>query len=290
MSIIDQTTLIERAAPQSGIVGGPSAILNPDIAITMAPEWFKQLTLTWTYPTSMNTGGAPIFDVYRSGAEDSDYVKLNTFPLTTPQFLDTTTRQDSNSSFDYYIVAVTTFGGQVFHSEPFFLVYDRKMKDRARILAKELDRRNWLLLRKFTGVETLLFKEKTYGERCTECWSEKYQKIMKPQCVTCAGTSYMKGYYDPVKTYFQYEPHHKSKDLFHFGRVDPNLSGAWTVSYPNINVGDILLRQHDFRMFRVERTDVTSLQTVEVRQMVALIELAHDHPAHVIFKREGLIP
>lgn len=289
MAIVDKIG-IQPPGPGNAIVGGPTAIFSESIHVALAPEWFKDVTLTWTYPVEWDVSGQTIFDVYRSAAEDSDYVKLNEFPLTSPSFLDLETRQDSNSGKDYYIVVCTRTTGEVYHSKPSSLVYDDKLNDNPRLKFREIERRNWLLLRKFTGVETLLFKRRTYGERCPECWSEKYQKVMKPKCDNCMGTSFVKGYFDPVKTFFQFEPHHKSKDLFTFGRVDLNLSGAWTVSYPDVNTEDILLRMHDFRLFKVERNDVTTAQTVEVRQIVALTELSHDHPTRALFKREGLIP
>ncbi len=136
-----------------------------------------------------------------------------------------------------------------------------------------MTRREMILLSKFTGVKSLVFRRKVFGERCPECWDYVLEKVTKDHCKTCLGTSFNGGYFTGFETLLQYEPTPNDAVLGYQGRNEPNQIPAWTINFPDINVFDLVLRIPDWRIYRVDHVSNTELQTVQLRQMLTLTEL-----------------
>ena len=260
------------------------ATISTDIAVTIYPSWMKEVRLSWNIPVEW---GAATFNVYESASSQSGFTKSNTQPIQGNSWIDRETDQDSTLRVDYYIVEAVLSTGVIYRSP---LVYLKGSQTTfASIRAKEISRRESFMLKKYMGIPAVLFKRKTYGRRCSECWSKKHEKIMKNNCPTCIGTSFEGGYFEGIMSYFQFDPKSRSLQYTHIGKLESNHSSCWTTSLPVMDEFDILIRLYDFKVFNIAQVRQTEIQGVTLRQIAALVELSHNAPEFKLIQKHGLM-
>lgn len=238
------------------------------ISVNIYCLFYKQMVLEWSIPT---TWGSCKFEVYKAETEYGPWLKLTPTPIAGNFFKDTTTMSFSKFSSNFYKVECILPSGQRLQSR--FITWENKRSTQAEIRANEIQRRETLLLTKFTGVRSLVFRRRHFGTRCRNCWNTEIEKVTKDHCEVCLGTSFEGGYYPGFETLIQYEPTQNNTQLSYQGRVEPNVIPAWTTRYPEIDVFDVVIRIPDWRAYKVEAVQNTELQTVTVRQMLQLNEL-----------------
>jgi hypothetical protein len=164
--------------------------------------------------------------------------------------------------------------------------WDTYQNQWVQLRSREVQRREYLLLRKFVGVKTSIFKKKTYGERCPECWNKRVGKSLKDNCVTCLGTTFKGGYVPAHTTYLQYDPANNSNIKSYFGVFEPGQSPAWTISMPEIAPDDILIRHGEWDLYKVNAVARTELQGKAVRQLLQLNELSKYNVEYKLLTRD----
>jgi hypothetical protein len=142
--------------------------------------------------------------------------------------------------------------------------------------AKEIQRREMILLSKFTGVKSLIFRRKHYGKRCSNCWDFASERVTKDHCQVCLGTSFEGGYFTGFETLIQYDVTNNTSAFNYKGRDEKNTINGWTISVPIVDTFDLVLRVPDMSLYRVDYGQVTELQTQTVRQVLQLTELPKD--------------
>ncbi len=238
------------------------------INIKFYPIWYKHVTMEWDIPVEW---GNCTFNVFKSATEDGPFEQINITPISTNYIKDSTTEAFSKFNKDFYILEVILPSGSTIRSRA---VSWRKTRHKmVELKALDIQRREYLLMSKFSGAETLVFRRKTYGERCPDCWNYDTERIMDDKCPTCLGTSFNGGFFTGIKTYLQYETTPNAISLTYFGKFEPNQLGAWTISYPELNSLDVIIRLNDWKAYRIERIVPTELATVPVRQILQLTEL-----------------
>lgn len=235
------------------------------------PTFYKQIVVEFSVPSEW---GNCLFDVYRAETNAGPWIKITPTPINSNFFKDTTTMDFSKFMQGWYIVECELPDGRRIQGLP--TTWENKRTNWVEIRAKEIQRREMLLLTKFTGVETYLFRRKHYGMRCTNCWNPTIEKVTQDHCPVCLGTSFEGGYFPGFKTLIQYEPTPNDSNFRYQGREEQNTSPAWTVAYPSIEVFDVVLRVPDWKLYRVDHILQTELQTVPVRQVLSLTELAKE--------------
>lgn len=241
---------------------------NEYIVVKVSPVWFNQTVIEWSVPEEWS---GLRFNIYRSEIENTDYIKLNSIPFTDFSYTDTTAREFLKVNEAHYRIEVIFPDGRTLFSVS-------KDSDNVRtpwidLKAKEVNRREWLYLRKLVGVKTLLFRRKTKGLRCPTCWSHAGEKILRDNCPTCFGTSWEGGYDSPIETLLQYDTSTNDVVPSVNGLLEPNRITAWTVGYPKFYDLDIIVRVPDNKVYRVDIVQPTELQTSIVRQILTLSEL-----------------
>lgn len=265
---LDQTWFL-RGVQTLGPMNAPAGDLNSNIQVTVFPDWYKRISLEWKIPSSW---GNCSFHVYFSPDPDDGFERLTSTPLTTPSFLDTRAQEYSKFRHGFYVVEALISGRNIrIKSKPSSWVYKRR--DFIEKRAAEIQRREYLLLSKFAGTKSYVFRKKNYGLRCERCWNKETEKVMDDHCPVCLGTSFQGGYFDPVPSFIQFEPTSNSLTKTYFGNLESNQIGAWTISLPEINSDDIIIRTGDWNVYKIVRIAVTELQTNTVRQMMTLTQL-----------------
>lgn len=242
--------------------------VDGDIRIKFYPVWYKQVTLEWSIPPFW---GDCSFNIYRSYSPEGEFIKMNATPILGNSFRDAESQAFNKFSHDYYIVEVILPTGSTIRSPATTMENTRKKS--IQLKAMDIQRREYILLSKFTGVNSILFKRRTYGKRCSLCWNEDIQKSMDDNCPSCLGTSFEGGFFPGVNCYVQYESTPDTLARTYFGKFQASQIAAWTISYPDIASHDVLLRIPDWKMYHVDGITSTELQTVSVRQIMQLVEL-----------------
>jgi hypothetical protein len=232
------------------------------------PTFYKHMAVEFSIP--MEWGNCK-FDIYKSASETGPWAKITPTPIVGPFFIDVTTEDYSMFDNTWYVVECMLPDGRRIQGP--VTTWQNKRGNWVQLRAKEIQRRETLLLEKFTGVDTLLFRRKHYGMRCKRCWDFATEKTTQDHCPNCLGTSFEGGYFPGFKTLLQYEPTPNDAVLDYRGRVENNTLSAWTVSWPQIELFDVVLRVPDWKIYRVDHILSTELQTVPVRQVLSLTEL-----------------
>lgn len=267
--------------------GYSDASTLPKFKGKLYPYWFDKCRLTWFPDPSWRS---PLYNVYRSESFEGPWTKLTAAPISATVFNDFTTKQATKYSHDLYVIEVIEHGRVIGKSE--VIKNEKNISEWHQLRAIEINRREWLMLTRFMGVPCLILKHVGYGKyqfRCTECWDSVNKIIRKDFCTTCYGTSYEKGYYSGIHTYIQFVEPNKEDVVTEEGRMEPANTTAWTIAYPEVDVNDLVLRLDDYRIFRVDSIQNTSLVTVTVRQMLNLTHVPVTSVEYELFKREGIL-
>lgn len=260
----------------------PGSTQNANISVTLYPQWYHQITIEWSVPPEF---GSCVFNVYSSQTEDGPFNKLNATPLTGTFLSDITTQEYSKVDEGWYVVEAVLLdkGGVTLRSAP--TTWLTAQKNWVTLRSNEIQRREYLLLTKFVGVKSYLFRKKSYGKRCTSCWDPKTEQVLNDHCPTCIGTGFEGGFFDPASFFVQYETTPNSRDKVYYGKLEANQIGAWTISLPVLNSEDIIVRIGDWNIYRVDKIMPTELQANTVRQIVTLTQLAKGDVEYQLIKR-----
>lgn len=251
-----------------GPTASPTSPRNDNIEVSVFPNWYSDTSLTWKIPAAW---GLAKFHVYFWLGGQEGIVRLTTQPLTDPSFKDPTAQDYSKFRNGYYIVEALLPSGQTVRSAPASWHYKRR--DRLELIATEIQRREFLLLSKFNGVKSYLFRKKYYGLRCHRCWNPTTEKVMDDHCTVCFGTSFEGGYFDPLPLYINFDPTPNEIMKVFVGRTEPNMISSYTISLPEITADDIIIRTGDWNVYQVLKIQTTEMQANTIRQMMALTQL-----------------
>lgn len=250
----------------------PNLITNilddTDITISFYPIWYKRAALEWTIPSAW---GACTFNVYRGPSDAGPFEKLNATPINSNYFKDTTSLAIDKFNQDYYILEVVKPDNSIVQTSP--RTWQATRRDFIQLKAQDIQRREWFLLSRIAGAESMIFRRKSYGKRCSHCWNETTERVMDDNCKYCLGTSFEGGYFPGFSTFIQYDATPNQTYFQYFGKFQPNQIGAWTTCVPDIGSLDLVLRLPDWKMYRVIQVANTELKTVKVKQMLQIIEL-----------------
>lgn len=252
---------------------GSSGLTSEEIIVTPYPDWFNKIRLEWSVPQAF---GNCKFNIYFSPTEDGPFNRLTAEPIQSTFLDDSSTKEYSKLHNGFYQVEALLLGNSgeitnVFKSKPVsWKAYQRRWVE---IRAIEIQRREYFLLSKFAGVKSFLFRKKQYGQRCSTCWDVASEKVTNDYCPTCMGTSFEGGYWPHAELYLQYEVTPNERTRTYFGILEANQVGAWTISMPSLECGDILIRSGDWNAYRIDRVITTELQANVVRQMISLSQL-----------------
>ena len=259
----------EQARPGQQLT---TTVTSSNLKVTLYPVWMKHVVVEWSVPADW---GGCLFYVYFSQTENDQFELINPIPINGTFLTDTFTEAQRKFNKGYYVVeAILTDpkrNNVAIRSPAHTWVNVRR--DWVEIRAHEIQRRELFLLSHYNGVKSYLFRRKTYGERCPNCWDVRAEKLTQDHCPVCIGTSFKDGYFDPFTFYANYDATPGQTVKNYFGLFEPNNISAWTISMPNIQPDDIIMRTGDFAIYRVEEIAPTELLTKKVRQIMRLTEL-----------------
>jgi len=266
---------------------GPAQVTTESVVrmdVKVYPTWFTSVRLEWT-PLESWVGENPRYNVYRSETIDGNYERLTSSPTTDTFLIDNGTWNSSKFAEEWWVIETFTDIG-TFKTLP---IAARAKNGTFQVnRATEINRREWLLLTRFSGMDATILRPKTHGQRCPVCWDTVSKKVVGSKCTTCYEIGFTGGYHTGMKTKIQFDSRIENQQIAYFGKFEPNQIGAWTIAYPDISPRDLLIRHGDFKVYRVEQIQNTELLGSPVRQIMRITELAKEGVEYCLIDREGL--
>lgn len=255
-------------------------IETPFLKVSVFPIFYKHNVIEWEIPGEW---GSCKFDVYRSDVEKGPWKKITVEPVSSYFIKDREVPEVTKFMSMYYLVECILPDNRRVKSE--VTTWENKQSSFALLRAKEIQRRESILLSKFVGVDTIFFRRKRFGKKCPVCWDSTSEDLIMDKCPSCFGTGFEGGYWGGYNTLLQYDPTPSSAEFSYQGLVERNVITAWTIANPKIESLDIIYRVPDRKLYRVGQKQTTELQAVEIRQMLQLVEIGTTKAEQELVKR-----
>lgn len=123
------------------------------------------------------------------------------------------------------------------------------------------------------GVPTLIFKKKTEGARCPECWDTVLKRVTKSSCLTCYGTGFANGYYKHIEAWMDFNPDPKVVSISEFGERQPSQTDVLFTNYPQMASGDVIVEMQGNKYWRVSNVRNTEKNRTTILQVMRIDEI-----------------
>lgn len=252
----------------------------------VTPLYPKKVFIQWDLDNPTETGSYT-FTVERSGSTEGPWELLqaglqNGFnyidDFTNPVYEDDAVLHPFSLQREiYYRVTATPPSGcdaQAI-SEPHGI--EPELPPIQRGLRRKLRYEETLLWKAYSGVKLALLKRRRWGTRCGDCWDPVTNTVLKEHCTTCYGTSFEKGYWDPIVVWGRIHPPHNI--VAQTTQRDVNESSQHMITLldtPLLQDGDLIVEMTTNQRHLVRRQTRTELKRKAVHQQVTTALLARN--------------
>lgn len=156
-------------------------------------------------------------------------------------------------------------------------------------LAGAITHKHKVILDVIDNDDVVLLSKKRYGERCSKCWDPIRKQPSRSYCSNCYNTGYSGGFYppEPIKISYMNSPS-ESRSVERDGTSGSDSPiNAWTLNYPLIYPGDIIvdLDNNRFRISQVNKT--TKNNTHILRHVMSMTRIPKSDIIYKIPVSEG---
>jgi len=147
------------------------------------------------------------------------------------------------------------------------------------LIAAEIQRLERLLWEEYAGRRCFIFPVRTFGTYCPNCYDgpEKGKGFAmqkrRSQCLTCYDTGYVRGYFDPIEVFMQFDPSPASVQTLPHAERHQNDSTARLPNFPQLKPRDIIVEPENKR-WRVVQVSATERLRSIVHQELRIHEIA----------------
>lgn len=242
--------------------------------LTIQPE--PRILIKWCLEPTVQNLKNLFFFIDRSESENLLDFKQITGPIkynALAEYLDFNAKlEDFDKFYNYQIRAVEyNLAGdtplQTFASEQFTWAPDLDLT------ASYIIEEHLFLFKDVIGAPTLIYKKMTEGPRCTECWDSVLKRVTKSNCITCKGTGFIKGYYEPVEAWMDMNPDPKAVSISEWGIRQQGQTDILFTDYPSIMIDDVIVELENNRYWRVSNARETEKNRATILQMARLDEI-----------------
>jgi len=228
---------------------GPFSRLNVDTHYNVASQ--NRVMVTWALNKEFVNPGPYKFELYR-GLSTNDTKRTKVAEVIDQPFLyDMAPNFPQMGKALYYVVKLIDGKGAEFWSQA--ATTSMYWEHHDWLLAREIIRKETLLLRKKTGVKGWLLKRKTWGDPCPDCLDNVTKQVQNPRCPTCYGTAYIGGYYDPVEYWVTMNATQRMQRLTpEQGVIAENVETVRTLAYPPVDPNDVWVHSLTNLRYRVQ--------------------------------------
>jgi hypothetical protein len=140
------------------------------------------------------------------------------------------------------------------------------------LIALEAIRRFDHVVREYAGRRVIVMVERTWGQRCPDCWDALKRRSTKSRCMTCFDTGINGGYFQPMEAFAMKPPHKVMTHLTPVFELQAHDAVMWFSSRPRLKPRDIVIdvelrRWRVIAVHRSEKSWALTRQTVQVRML-----------------------
>jgi len=212
----------------------------------------RRVLVEWALERAFITSvpGPYTFTLYRGyAANDSIPVKISE-TTDQPWLYDNNPVMPQKGTEVFYWVILTDGQGQTYQSQSAPITSYWNHYDWT--LAKEIVRKETMLLRKRTGTAGWLLKRRLWGDVCTLCTDPETKQIHNSQCPVCYGTGIVGGYYDPIDFMVAMNPSQRVKKLDTTqGLIAETMETVRCLAYPVPTSNDVWVRAYTDQRYYV---------------------------------------
>lgn len=251
-----------------------SIISTPNFYISsLRPFYPTYNAISWSVKPHTITLINPTFHIYRSGTPESNFELIGT----TTSY----TFEDRNVSMldldrDYYYYVETEYQGQTIRTNTRDIngeILSKRLLCNLRKVARDW----YLVMSKFNGVPILIYKRRHWGERCTSCYDAITKEVMR-ECKICFGTSWIGGYFTPLRTWGKFEPPQDANtEGDPAGPVQTTNQVITLLGYPTVEKDDVIFDLKERKMYEIIEKTETQMRRDAVHQTVPTSDLARDN-------------
>lgn len=249
------------------------------------------LTLTWEVAPTTEDVASYTATVLRSLSAAGPYSPVS-FPMNAADYFEFNDRGVNIYSKwreFFYRIQITSSGGESleYGSAPYKDVLDGKdpggvtMEYPPDIEAMEAIRRFDLLLQEYNGKEVLVLIERTWGQRCGNCWDNLKRRTNNANCSTCFSTGFAGGFMHPQVTRCMKPPHQVMSALTEIFELHPKDVLMWFNARPRLKPRDIVIGI-DGKRYRVIKVNRSEKGQSLTRQTAQLREISRDQVEYEI--------
>ena len=237
--------------------------------ISWVPDYEQDSALDWSVC------------LLRSGSPAGEFQILSQSFVNTVQILDTSARLTNAVKRWFYQLQATKI--KEGPDKGITAVSDIVTLEAAPCLAGlEIARRyREIYLQRFGGRPCLVYKIRSTGDKCPECYSSIKQRPVRTGCTTCYGTNLVGGFYPPILTYIAIGT---ATDVISSGPSGDSTGKMLNASAPNYPVlapRDIIIELENIRWVVAQRSPIQVLRFT-TQQQLTLHELNRRDPAYTL--------
>lgn len=139
------------------------------------------------------------------------------------------------------------------------------------LIALEIRRHNVLLMREFAGRRCWILPVRTFGMRCS-CWNAQLRQATRSGCLTCYGTTFVRGYLHPIESWLQIDRSPKSEQNTNVAAQQQSNTTMRMPWYPPLKPRDLIIEGEN-RRWRVVSVSQTEKGRAGIHQEVGLHEI-----------------
>lgn len=116
-----------------------------------------------------------------------------------------------------------------------------------------------VLYRHYSGEKCKVYKRRTHGQRCPECWNEFRRQSTKSHCNTCNNTGFVNGFYTPIVAQISTDSDPKKNEITQTGENMTSVMRARMSNYPILRDKDMIVLTSNNKRYKVIHVDTTKL-------------------------------
>lgn len=248
------------------------------------PMYPRTILVQWELENNLVPGDVK-FDVFKAYSPGGEFVKITDLPVINSFYFKDQEEIPLSKLYEvYYKVRFTDALGKTIDSEPKGILGRQTVRPFGpALIAKEITRRNTVLLNKFTGVPCTLLKLKHFGQRCSECFNYVTNEITHSDCKECFGTGFLQGYHIPISIKVQFDLAARTqRETDQLGVVEDTQTQCWTLNAPFVKKADVIVDNVTNDRWFIHEVQLTGLQNTPVRQIMRVKKIERHDPIYSV--------
>jgi hypothetical protein len=193
-----------------------------------------ELGITWEVN---DTSQVFEFFIDRSGSPEGPFETLNAISIVDAYgYIDRTYNTEAFNREVYYRVR------GVNSKETIISDIKKYNQEVLNYIGLQIARNKRLFLERIAGTKCFVFIRRTFGTKCTNCYDAVRQKSTSSNCQYCYGTTFLGGYFAPIKLFMQLNPLVRANQKTDLQNAENlRIDGVWCSNYPILAPGDLIV-------------------------------------------------